>query len=373
MSGGAFARAVAAKAVPRSHAARAGVALVTSGAAAAAAAGWRALDSADARAIAADPEHDALFRPLSGGRPLAATAADGTALHAEVFGPDDAPTIVLVHGWTCGLRFWTRQIQDLAGRWRLVAYDLRGHGESGTPQAGDFSIDALGDDVEAVLDAAAPDGGGPVVLAGHSLGAMSIVSWAARHPASLRRRAAGVALLNTGMGDLVSESLVVRMPSRLGRLQAAVGRTVLGARAPLPPDSPVTRRVVRHVALSPQASPAQVAFCAELVLGSRRDARAGCGRGLSRLDLYEAVRDVAVPALVVAGERDRLTPPPHAHRLAEALPQHAGTVMLPGVGHMAPIEAAGEVTEALDGFAASMLHYGRDAAAGDSRADEKLR
>ena len=52
-------------------------------------------------------------------------------LHAEVFGPEDGTTVVLAHGWTEMLDFWTYVIRDLTGKgFRVVAYDLRGHGDS---------------------------------------------------------------------------------------------------------------------------------------------------------------------------------------------------------------------------------------------------
>ncbi len=68
-----------------------------------------------------------------------------------MFGADDAPTIVLIHGWTEGIRYWTYVIGELADEFRLVAYDLRGHGDSDPAAGGDYSLARFGDDVEAVL------------------------------------------------------------------------------------------------------------------------------------------------------------------------------------------------------------------------------
>ena len=132
------------------------------------------------RRIARDPEREVLENTPKG-RARRVRSADGTILHAEVFGPEDGETVVLAHGWTEALRFWTYVIRGLeqAGL-RAVAYDLRGHGDSEPAKHGDYAIPRFGEDLEAVLAACVPDGSRALV-AGHSLGAMSIASWAEKH------------------------------------------------------------------------------------------------------------------------------------------------------------------------------------------------
>lgn len=321
--------------------------------AAATAAVWLTAHRHDRRAAERDPEHRLLFEPVSG-RELAVRSGDGTQLHVELFGDEDAPPIVLVHGWTCALRFWAHQLRELSPSHRVIAYDLRGHGRSEAPKHGDFSPRALAQDLQAVLEATLA-GSERALLVGHSLGAMSILAWAGHRPDEVASRAAGAVLLNTGFGDFVSQSLVLRAPSPLGRARGAIGAVALGVSAPLPPASPITYRAVRHVALSPAATPAQVAFCQELVLGCRRTVRAGCGRELTKLDLADAVEHLTVPTLVLAGEDDRLTPPQHAERLARLLPESAGIVELERVGHMAPVEAHQRVNAAIRQLADRVL------------------
>ena len=131
--------------------------------------------------IAADPEYAFLSAPPAG-RPISVHSLDGTVLHAEAFGPEGAPTVVLAHGWTEALRFWIKQISELSRQdFRVVAYDLRGHGRSAKAHTGDYTLAAFGDDVEAVLRQCVPPNE-RAVLVGHSLGAMSIAAWAERHP-----------------------------------------------------------------------------------------------------------------------------------------------------------------------------------------------
>jgi pimeloyl-ACP methyl ester carboxylesterase len=325
--------------------------LIAAAGAAASAAAWGGQLLRDRRRVQADPAHARLSAPLAGRR-LPVTAPDGTGLHAEVFGPRDGAPIVLVHGWTCQLRFWTLQIQQLAADgFRVIAYDLRGHGRSGRPEHRDYSIDAHADDLAAVLDAALAEDERAIV-AGHSLGGMTLVAYAGRHPEDLRRRVVAAALVNTGMGDLISESFVLRAPAPLDELRTAIGRLALSAQAPLPKrTTPISHRVVRYVALSPEASPAEVAFCEAIALDCHRDARAACGGTLTELDLHHAVEALRVPTVVIAARRDRLTPPAHAERLAAALPELTELVVLEGSGHMSPVTDAERVTTLIAGLA----------------------
>ena len=323
----------------------------TAALAGAAAAAWGVAALSDHRRIARDPARIALAAPLRG-ETMRVAGAGGTALHVEAFGPAGAPAIVLAHGWTCALRFWTLQIQVLAGEHRVIAYDQRGHGASATPPHGDWSMEALGEDLERVLDATlAP--GERAVLAGHSLGGMTIAAWA-QGRGGAADRASAVALFNTGMGDLIDEALLLRTPSPLAAVRGAAGRAILSASLPMPGySSPLAHRAVHAIAFGPDASPATVAFGEDMVLECRREVRAGYGRTLAELDLHDAVRHVDAPAVVVAGARDRLTPPVHAKRLAADLPQLLRYAELDGSGHMTPLERPRVVSDLLAELAAA--------------------
>jgi pimeloyl-ACP methyl ester carboxylesterase len=248
---------------------------VTALAAAAAVTGLARAGSAERRRLLDDPEYLELSRPLAG-RPQTVVSRDGTELHAEVFGSETSPTLVLLHGWTLALRFWHPQLVELSRNFRVVAYDQRGHGDSGPPHGGEFSTDALADDLSAVLAACVP-AGEPVVLVGHSMGAMAIVAWAERHPAEVER-AAGAVLVSTGIGDLVAESDLLPLPRNLVRARRLVGANVLST-PPIAPAwlAPLSRRGVRYVTLGAGATPAQVAFCHDVVFSCRRDSWAGWG------------------------------------------------------------------------------------------------
>ncbi|MFD8306092.1 alpha/beta fold hydrolase [Streptomyces sp. NPDC059690] len=272
------------------------------------------------------------YAPPEPVRVLTVTSADGAALHVEVHGPEDAPAVVLAHGWTCSTAFWAAQIRDLAADHRVIAYDQRGHGRSPANPA--CTTDALADDLEAVLKATlAP--GEKAVIAGHSMGGMTVMA-ASTRPV-FREHAAAVLLCSTGSSRLVAESTVV--PMRPGRLRTWLTRNILGARAPLGPVTPLARRILKYGTMGPGSAPHMVEACARIVHACPRKVRHAWSNVLDLLDLDHGVRELRVPTAVVHGTADRLTPPVHARALVAALPNCVDSTELPGLGHMTPVEA----------------------------------
>ena len=110
--------------------------------------------------------------------PLMAVTLDGIPLHFTVAGKGPA-TVILVHGWTCDETSWSEQVPALEGRFQTVTVDLPGHGRSGSPADGKFSMDLFARAVEAVR---AEVGAERVVLVGHSMGTPVIVQYARTYP-----------------------------------------------------------------------------------------------------------------------------------------------------------------------------------------------
>ena len=299
------------------------------GAAAAGAVAWEVARRRLATALEADPHRDVLTAPLPG-RAVTVAGPDG-ALRARVAGPDDAPTIVCAHGWGMGTRFWVHQLRDLSDRWRVVAYDQRGHGASEVPDAHGYTPEALAADLEAVLDQLVE---GPFLLVGHSMGAMAILAWARQRLPSRQRLRAAV-LTNTGIADLRLEVLSAVLGRVLGD---ALGQRMIRARVPLPRRStPISPAAIRWVAHGVDPSPAHVALTEHLFLDCPTPVRAGFGAMLHGLDLTDAPAALEVPTVVVTGSHDRLTPPRHGRRLAAALPE--GTLVeVAGAGHQHPLD-----------------------------------
>ncbi|MEV7421406.1 alpha/beta hydrolase [Streptomyces sp. NPDC091212] len=299
-------------------------------------------------------------------REVSIRSADGSRIHAEVYGEEGRPAVVLAHGWTCSLRFWAAQLADLAVDHRVIAYDQRGHGRTPAPsgsagrsagRSAGYSTDALADDLEAVL-AATLEPGERAVLAGHSMGGMTMMA-AARRPA-FREHAAAVLLCSTGSSRLDFHTRIV--PMRAGRVRTALTRRILGAPLPLGPVTPVSKRLLRYGTMGAGAAPDRVAQCARLVHACPRPVRVGWSRVLGELDLDAEVRELTVPTAVIAGGGDRLTPPGGARALAAALPKCVSLTVLTGVGHMTPVEAPEVVTGAIRELSTTYLTTGAEEA-----------
>ncbi|MGY1779363.1 alpha/beta fold hydrolase [Geodermatophilus sp. SYSU D01036] len=294
--------------------------------------------------------------PLRLRRTAAVATPDGALLHATVEGPDDAPvTLVLAHGWTLSQAAWddvaallTPQVAD--GRLRLVRYDQRGHGRSSWGTA-DVSIDRLGLDLAAVLDRLAPTG--PVVLAGHSMGGMTVMCLAAARPGLFGDRVRGVALVSTSAGDLQppprtrAERLRQRLTPGALSLALAGARVVERLRRLVPPEHPRHRALVRDLLYGADATDAMVHAGAEIVHATTVRAFTAFLPALGDHDKSaELAALTRVPVELLVGDSDKLTPVRHTRRIAEALPG-AHVQVVPRTGHMLPNERPSLVTASI--------------------------
>jgi pimeloyl-ACP methyl ester carboxylesterase len=107
-----------------------------------------------------------------------AASVDGIALHSASRGVGPK-TIILVHGWTCDDTTWEAQVPALAKQYRVVTLDLPGHGKSGSPKDGQFSMELFAKAVEAVRSETKAE---KVVLVGHSMGTPVVVQYARMFP-----------------------------------------------------------------------------------------------------------------------------------------------------------------------------------------------
>ncbi|WP_407286825.1 alpha/beta fold hydrolase [Streptomyces sp. BP-8] len=271
-------------------------------------------------------------------RTTTVTSADGTRIHAEFHGPEQAPAVVLAHGWTCSTAFWAPVVRELAADHKVVVYDQRGHGRSPAVAPAGYSTHALADDLVAVLEATL-EADERAVVGGHSMGGMTIMA-AADRP-ELRARAAAALLCSTGFSQLPAESRVFPLRGPAARRRAH--RLLLGSRAPMGPVSPLTKSALKYATMGAGSTAEQVEACARIVHGCPPGVRARWGKVLAELELTGEIGRLEVPTAVIAGSADRLTPPVHARRMASVLPDFLGLTELPGRGHMTPVEDPGAV------------------------------
>lgn len=285
---------------------------------------------------------------LTSGRVVDVRSADGTRLHAEVFGPEDGYPIVLAHGITCAIRVWAYQIADLARDYRVIAYDHRGHGRSGVPsRRSNYGLNFLAADLDAVLEATLKPGE-RAVLAGHSMGGIAISSWSERYPRRVAERADAVALINTTTGDLLRHVQLVPVPPQLTHARVRTAETLLrtfGAAPLLRAAQRPSRRFVSMMAVGRDADPAVADFVYELFLETPAASRGGWARKLiDSLGTHQHIglHNLTVPTLVIGSERDRLLPMVSSRHIARMAPNLAEFVELSG-GHCAILERPDEV------------------------------
>jgi pimeloyl-ACP methyl ester carboxylesterase len=305
----------------------------------------------------------------------AVSTSDGALLHAVVDGAEDAPvTLVMAHGWTLAQAAWDDVADRLRpriadGELRLVRYDQRGHGRSTWGRYADdvaeLSIDQLGSDLGDVLDQLVPSG--PVVLAGHSMGGMTIMCLAAARPELFGDRVRGVALVSTSAGDLApaGETLSERLQLKLapGMVTVAIGgaRAIERMRQLMPPTSPRHRKLVRDLLYGADATDEMVVAGAEIMHASTVRSFAAFYPALGEHDKREELKALAnVPVEILVGKSDKLTPTRHSRQLAEVLPD-ANLQIVERTGHMLTQERPQLVVDAIERLRAAAT-TGRTAA-----------
>ncbi len=285
------------------------------------------------------------------------TADDGTLLHVEVEDPPVEPELTLVfsHGYALSQDSWHYQrkaMRELAGQrvgglpFRMVFWDQRGHGRSQAGPAAGASIDQLGSDLERVIEATAPSG--PLVLIGHSMGGMTVMSLAARRPDLVAERTLGVALLSTTAGGIADVDLGL---SRLGKLVVQLAPPTVKVLTRTPRLVEQTRRIgsdleavlVRRYSFASPVSRALVSFTADMIASTRLDVISDFLPAFPAHDKREALAALdGRELLVIVGDADLLTPAQHSAAIVSVLPG-AEHVVVPDGGHMLLLEHPDEV------------------------------
>ncbi|MFE6523858.1 alpha/beta fold hydrolase [Streptomyces sp. NPDC057794] len=310
------------------------------------------------------------------GMPGKAFADDGTELYYEVDDVDTeaapamgprrrrlfgrkapAPvTVVFSHGYCLSQDSWHFQRAALRGVVRTVHWDQRSHGRSGRGVAQargeSVTIEQLGRDLKAVIDAAVPEG--PIVLAGHSMGGMTVMALADQYPELIRERVVGVAFVGTSSGRLgeVNYGLPVAGVNAVRRVLPGVLKA-LGQRAELVEKG---RRataelfagiIKRYSFASRDVDPAVARFAERMIESTPIDVVAEYYPAFNDHDKTEALAYLAgLPVLVLAGVQDLVTPSEHSEAIADLLPD-AELVLVPDAGHLVMLEHPEVVTDRL--------------------------
>jgi len=283
---------------------------------------------------------------------------DGTQIAVEILGDTHpGPTVVFAHGWTFSSRSFHYQ-RMLAERHRLVFMDHRGHGESELGPRDNRTIDQIGRDLYAVIRATCE--GRDVVLVGHSMGGMTIMSLAAQHPELFGPQVKAVALLNTSA--VRTEDDVFGMPRFLVKtftkqFEGAMALMVSDPEAAEAKKRPGTRGslfVNRLLNFGKRPDKRLVAFTEAMSSQTKSEVVGDFSITLRNHDKLAALETLGnVPTLVIGGGRDRLLPSKHARTIAAGV-AGARLLELPNSGHCPMLEEPDVVNDELLGLIASV-------------------
>jgi len=272
---------------------------------------------------------------------------DGGRIHVVERG--QGPPLVLLHGIMLSSALWVHQLRDLADHHRVIAVDLRGHGQS-LPGSSPAGIERLAADVGVVLETLGVEN---AVVVGHSMGGMVALQLVAGLPLPDRhRRVAGLVLVSTTAGPFAS------LPGWTGVVRATgpvTARALLigerwGAKA-LP--SRDLRWWLTRLGFGADAPAVQVRFVEAMHRGTPSRTLSDLIPSLATFDLSARLGSLDVPVLVVVGSHDKLTAPRLARRMAGALPE-AQLVELARCGHMPMLERRHEFSRLVDEFTAKI-------------------
>jgi pimeloyl-ACP methyl ester carboxylesterase len=276
---------------------------------------------------------------------------DGTEIAVEILGDGHpGPTVVFTHGWTFSSRSWHYQ-RMLAESRRLVLMDHRDHGESGTGPRENRTIDQIGRDLAAVLDATCHKR--DVVLIGHSMGGMTIMSLAAQQPERFGKQVKAVALVDTSGRREPDHTFGLRGP--LAKPFLAQWKSALALMVSDPEKAERARRsggavsiaISRFLNLGRGSDKRLARFTEAMSAGTSAQVVGDFWLTLDAHDKLDALKVLAdIPTLVIVGDRDRLTPPENARKIAATIPG-SRLLELRGAGHCTMLEQPEAVNAAL--------------------------
>lgn len=292
------------------------------------------------------------FALLAADRGCVVTASDGVPLVVREIGPTAAAiTVVFAHGFCLQMGSFHFQRAALAEQWgeqvRMVFYDQRGHGKSGAAPVDTYTVPQLGRDLEAVLQAVVPRG--PVVLVGHSMGGMTVLSHARQYPGYYGSRVVGAALISSAaeglprspLGEILQNPALeaVRFAARYA--PGLVHRTRGATRA-------VVKPIIQTASFGDdKVSPSVVAFSEAMIHDTPIATLVEFLHALEVHDESAALPVLArIPTLIACGDRDVMTPLVHSEEMAAALPD-CELLVVPGAGHMVELEQPEVINAAL--------------------------
>ncbi|WP_155772138.1 alpha/beta fold hydrolase [Mycobacterium asiaticum] len=299
-----------------------------------------------------DPWADEDFERLDSDRDYVVTTSDGVSLVVREAGPEDAPlTVVFAHGFCLRMgafHFQRIRLGEVFGpQVRMVFYDQRGHGESGEGEPESYTLTQLGQDLESVLRVSAPRGA--IVLVGHSMGGMTVLSHARQFPEHYGRRIVGAALISSAAEGVTRSPLgaFLKNPALEAVRFAAKSAPNLVHRG-----RNVSRSLIGPILRAASYSDLQVsrsldAFSQRMMNGTPIATLVGFLRALETHDETAGLWTLLkIPTLIACGDHDLLTPDEYSRLMAASMPQ-SELVIVTGASHLALLDKPDAINDGL--------------------------
>ena len=263
---------------------------------------------------------------------MATIELDGTSLYYIDTGPGSTgETIAFSHGLLWGTELFEPQIAALRGRYRCIAWDHRGQGQSAADHRNTIGMELVWQDAVRLLEAL---GTGAVHFCGLSMGGFVAMRMAARRPDLVRSL---ILLETTADPEPIENVARYRLLTRVTRL--------LGPRVTRSKVAPI---MMGKTILADKARRAELAKFIDL-MSRRRDIWRAVNGVVDRSGVHDEQRRIVAPTLILVGDEDAATPRPKAERIAAAI-TGAKLVGIPRAGHSSPVEEPEAVTAAIEQF-----------------------
>lgn len=278
---------------------------------------------------------------------------DGSRLHVEFFGPKNAPTMLFTHGWSLDSTAWAYVKRDLASRFRLVFWDLPGLGQSTRPTQGDYSLEKLADDLDAVIRV---EGTGPIILVGHSIGGMIQQTYGRLYPDQLESRVAGMVLVHTTYTNPLRTALGAPLWKALEKPVIVPLCYLTAWLAPLAWLSNLQSFLsgslhwtTRFSSFAGHQTWGQLNYAAWLAVKAWPGVVARGNLAMLAFDEQTTLPEIRIPVLVIAGRHDRMTKPEASEWISKRLA--LGFESSIAGGHLGFWEQHSKITELITEFA----------------------
>jgi 3-oxoadipate enol-lactonase len=257
---------------------------------------------------------------------------NGIETYYELHGKEGAPWLTLSHSLACSVRMWDPQIEAFRDRYRILAYDTRGHGKSTAP-AGPYTLEMMADDLHALLKHLNIERSH---FCGLSMGGMIGQTFALKYPGVL--------------ASLILADTTSRYPVEAAGLWAERIKTV-ETRGMQPLVQPTLERWFTEPFR--KSHPEVVERIAALIAATPVAGYVGCSHAIPKINLSARLREIKCPILVICGEQDAGTPPAMAREIHDSAPG-SKLVLIPQAAHISNMEQPHAFTRAMAEFLAAV-------------------